>query len=264
MDFRDFFNENEKPLDKLIDGCGFCSIFRTIGCVGDSLSSGEFEHKWREGHHLFLDMFEYSWGQFIARATGSTVYNFSRGGMTASEYLDSFGEEKGFWDKDKACQAYIIALGVNDVINRGDEIGTVDDIKEDYRENAKTFAGQYGAIIQRYKEIQPNAKFFLMTMPRETRRKDIDRVAQTSDLINNIAEKFDNCYVLDLYKYAPVYDELFQEKFKLYGHLNPCGYALTAKMVMSYIDYIIRHNIQDFDYVGFIGKEHLMEESLYD
>lgn len=264
MNFKDFFNENEKPLDNLIDGCGFCSIFRTVACVGDSLSSGEFEHKWREGHNLYLDMFEYSWGQFMARAMGSTIYNFSRGGMTASEYIDSFAEEMGFWDKDKACQAYIIALGVNDVMNRGDEVGSVDDIKEDYRENARTFAGYYGAIIQRYKEIQPNAKFFLMTMPRDVKYRPEERKIAVTELIYDIAEKFDNCYVLDFYKYAPCYDELYQEKFMLNGHLNPCGYALTAKMVMSYIDYIIRRNIMDFNYVGFIGKEHLMEESLYD
>jgi hypothetical protein len=34
---------DEKPLDRLVENGGFCSIFRTIGCVGDSLSSGEFE-----------------------------------------------------------------------------------------------------------------------------------------------------------------------------------------------------------------------------
>lgn len=264
MDFRDFFKKDEKPLDNLINDGGFCSIFRTIGCIGDSLSSGEFEHKWREGHHLYLDMFEYSWGQFIARATGSTVYNFSRGGMTAKEYLTSFAEEKGFWAKEKACQAYIIALGVNDVINGGLEIGTVDDIKDNYRENAPTFAGEYATIIQRYKEIQPNAKFFLMTMPREPQTSDAQKRKDTAELLNKMSKKFDNCYVLDFYKYAPVYDEFFAEKFKLHGHLNPCGYALTAKMVMSYIDYIIRHNIKEFEKVGFIGKEDLLEESLYD
>ena len=33
----------EKPLDHLPPDGGFCGIFRTIGCIGDSLSSGEFE-----------------------------------------------------------------------------------------------------------------------------------------------------------------------------------------------------------------------------
>lgn len=34
------------------------------------------------------------------------------------------------------------------------------------------------------------------------------------------------------------------------GHMNPCGYVLTAKMVMSYIDYIIRHDMKKFELVG--------------
>ncbi len=36
--------------------------------------------------------------------------------------------------------------------------------------------------------------------------------------------------------------------------MNPCGYMLAAKMVVSYIDYIIRHNMKDFKEVAFIGK----------
>ena len=70
---------------------------------------------------------------------------------------------------------------------------------------------------------------------------------------------FDNCYVMDFTRYAPVVDELYREKFWLNGHMNPCGYVLSAKQIMSYMDYIIRHNIQDFNYVGFIGKEEILE-----
>ena len=36
-------NGEEKPLDTLCTDGGMSSIFRTVGCVGDSLSSGEFE-----------------------------------------------------------------------------------------------------------------------------------------------------------------------------------------------------------------------------
>jgi hypothetical protein len=35
--------------------------------------------------------------------------------------------------------------------------------------------------------------------------------------------------------------------------MNPMGYILSAKMIASYIDYIIRHNPDDFKQVGFIG-----------
>ena len=32
-----------------------------------------------------------------------------------------------------------------------------------------------------------------------------------------------------------------------------CGYILTAKMLMSYMDFIIRHNMDDFREAGLIG-----------
>ena len=69
-----------------------------------------------------------------------------------------------------------------------------------------------------------------------------------------MAELFENAYVIDLYKYGPVYDEKFKEKFFLYGHMAPTGYILTAKLIDSYIDYIIRHNAHDFKNVPFINS----------
>ncbi len=125
--------KNEKPLDNMVTNGGFFGIFRTVGCVGDSLSSGEFESINEKGEKSYHDMFDYSWGQYIAREAGCKVYNFSKGGMTAKAYCEEFAEEKGFWDGDKACQAYIIALGVNDLFGMNQEIGTVQDIcMEDY------------------------------------------------------------------------------------------------------------------------------------
>ena len=112
MNYSDFFDPNEKPLERLLPDGGFCGIFRTIGCIGDSLSSGEFQTRRSEDAFRYTDMFEYSWGQFMARTIGSKVYNFSKGGMTAKNYVTKFAEEKGFWDPELACQAYIIALGV--------------------------------------------------------------------------------------------------------------------------------------------------------
>ncbi|MGN1095260.1 MAG: SGNH/GDSL hydrolase family protein [Eubacteriales bacterium] len=250
-------SKEEKPLDNIAFDGGFCGIFRTIGCVGDSLSSGEFETMDEDGKKHYYDMYEYSWGQYIARATGSTVYNFSRGGMTAREYMRSFADEKDFWNPKKACRAYIIALGVNDVLNGRQNIGTLSDIcREDYTKNEPTFAGYYSMIIQRLKEIQPDAKFFFMTMPRESENPDNEHEklkASHASLLYELAEYFENSYVIDLNKYAPVYDDNFKKKFFLHGHLNACGYLLTAKMVMSYIDYIIRHNAEDFSEIGLVG-----------
>ena len=169
MNINKIFAQNEeKPLDNIIEGYSNTSIFRTMAFIGDSLSSGEFESVDANGNRRYHDMFEYSWGQFIARKNGLTAYNFSRGGMTAKSYLDSFADEKGFWDKQKACQAYVIAIGVNDIYNNKMEIGSVDDIDlDDYQNNKPTFAGYYAQIISKYKEISPNAKFFFVTFPNE-------------------------------------------------------------------------------------------------
>lgn len=252
-----FENKNEKPLDNIVSDGGYTAIFRTICCIGDSLSSGEFEADGGNGSSTYHDMFEFSWGQFIARMCGSRVYNFSRGGMTASEYCDSFAASKDFWNPEYASQAYIIALGVNDILGQRQEIGGINDIDfNDWRNNKKNFSGYYAEIIQRMKEIQPRAKFFLMTMPNEGandgRIKDKE---EHSRLLYDFADKFDNTYVIDLLKYAPVYDEKFKEKFFMRGHMNPMGYLLTAKMTASYIDYIIRHNMNDFKEIGFIGTD---------
>ncbi|MBQ8510958.1 MAG: SGNH/GDSL hydrolase family protein [Clostridia bacterium] len=247
----------ELPLERIVDDGGFTSIFRTIGCIGDSLSSGEFQSTDEEGvKQGYHDYYEYSWGQYIARAAGCTVYNFSRGGMTAQWYWDTFADERDLWNPDKLCQCYIIALGVNDLMGKNQELGTIEDIDlADWNNNKATFTGYYARIIQRYKSMQPHAKFFLVTMPHgggaPEREAKIDAHAA---LLHQLAEMFDYTYVIDLAKYGPVYDGAFRKNFYLGGHMNPQGYILTAKMVMSYIDYIIRHNMEDFAQVPFIGK----------
>ena len=256
MDINQFYADpTEKPLDRLVSDGGFCGIMRTIACIGDSLSSGEFESLDGEGKKGYHDYFDYSWGQYLARMAGCTVYNFSRGGMTGKEYRESFAEKQDFWNPEKKAQAYIFALGVNDILNQKREPGTAADIcLEDERRNAETFAGYYGAIIQRYQRIAPRAKFFLMTMPREDDTPERDGLKRVhAALLYEIAALLPDCYVLDLYKYGPVYDADFKHRFYLNGHLNACGYRLTAEMVASYIDYIIRHNPEDFRQVSFIG-----------
>ena len=258
MDLSKFLPINgEQPLERLVDDGGYTAIFRTIGCIGDSLSSGEFESTNPEGTQKgYHDMFEYSWGQYIARAAGCKVYNFSRGGMTAQEYWDTFAEANDFWNPDKICQAYIIALGVNDLYGRNMELGSVSDIDaEDPSKNAKTFCGYYAAIIQRLKKMQPKARFFLMTFPHGSRDAGDEKAMAHRELLYSLAKYFDYTYVLDIFKYGPEYNAEFKKNFYLGGHLNPMGYQLTAKMAMSYIDYIVRNNMEDFAQIAFIGKD---------
>lgn len=252
---KDIFDfENEKPLERLVSGGGYTGIFRTIGCIGDSLASGEFESTGEDGKKGYHDMYEYSWGQYIARTAGCKVYNFSRGGMTASEFNASFEKVCGIWSTEKKCQAYIIALGVNDLYGRNDEIGELGDFEKENKQN--TFAAEYEKIIRKIKEFQPKARIFLMTMPEGNEKAKLH-----SELLYKFAEIYEFTYIIDLAKYAPPYDAEFKKKYYLGGHMNPMGYMLTAKYVMSYIDYIIRHNLEDFKQVSFIGLQYHSAEA---
>ncbi len=259
MNIKDYIKiEGEKPLDRILPDGGFTNIFRTIGCIGDSLSSGEFEAYSKEKEKkTYHDRYEYSWGQFIARMTGSTVYNFSKGGMTAKEYVESFANSKGFWDNDKLCRAYIIALGVNDVINRSDPpMGSADEITpENWKNHPYTVIGYYSYIIGRLKSMQPKARFFLVSMPRSDDPERNEKSRLYRDELKKLCDKFEYTYLIDLFEYAPVYDREFKDNFYLGNHLSATGYALTAKMIASYIDYIIRNNPDDFRQIGFVGGE---------
>ena len=249
------YPEDEKPLDRLVEGYSHTAVFRTIGFIGDSLSSGEFETVDPSGKRGYHDLYEYSWGQYIARKNGLKAYNFSRGGMTAKEYMESFAEERGFWDPEKACQCYVIALGVNDIVGRGMEIGSLEDIDpEDWRNNKPTFLGYYAAVVSRYKEISPDAKFFFVGFPRTIENQNTERKLQTNEQLRRLAEYFENAWFIDLYTYGPYYDKRFDARFMLHGHMNPSGYILTAQLVDSYIDYIVRHNPEDFKHAGFINS----------
>ncbi len=260
MNFSHMFDENEKPLDSFPADGGFVGIFRTIACIGDSLSSGEFEGTGAEGQRTYHDMFDFSWGQYLARMAGTTVYNFSRGGMTAEEYMKTFAKEKGFFDPSLAASAYIVALGVNDmsrVIDGRTTFGDLSDIDfSDGTKNKPTFAGYYAAVLQAYRAIRPDAFFFLMTMPSTAFVKDTGRDVlfdRHRDFLYALAKRLPRTYVLDFRTYAPPYAGDFERHFYLGGHMNPMGYMLTARMTVSYIDYIIRHNTDDFAQVGFIG-----------
>ncbi len=252
----DFIDKENNPLKNMAQDGGFTSIFRTLGCIGDSLASGEHEYV-KNGKTEYYDMYEYSWGQFIARKCGLKAYNFSVGGLTAKGFHNLAFIQKAY-TKEKECQAYIIALGVNDMnhlnetYSRG--FGSLADIDFDHPENnADSFAGWYVKIIQNIRAIpSANSKIFLVTMPTEKNNGEL--CDKHAEFVRSLPTVFKNVYVIDLRKYA-FYNDEFENSLKLGGHLNAMGYKYTADVLAGYIDYIIRENPEDFKEVAFIGKE---------
>lgn len=248
----------ENPLETIYNTPGLCAIFRSWGFIGDSLCSGDMESRTPDGKHSHQDMYEYSWGQFLCRACGAEGYNYSRGGQTAKGWIDDEGIRGWAYCKMTPKQAYIIAMGVNDFSRRKRnhlECGSLatDVDTADYNNNAPTYAGYMAGIVQRLQSIQPRAKIFVVTRPRTD--KGNNDYESFNEVVRGLAKMFKNVYVIDLYKYAPIYDAEFQDRYYVGGHLNAMGYEYTARLFMTYIDWIIRNNYKEFKEVAFIGTK---------
>lgn len=222
----------------------FASIFRSWGFIGDSLCSGEMEC-YGEGEDFirFVDMYEYSWGQQLCRLTGSEGWNFSHGGQTAHGWLNEMEGERGWgYAKTHPKQAYIIAMGVNDYYTGlgGAEWASFENYTKDLHQ-----------IIDNVKSIQPDAKFFVLTRPKE----DLPDLGydKWNDVIRELPSIYENVYVIDMYRDAPVYDKTFKDQYYLNGHLSPAGYLWTAEFLMKEIDRIIRENLAEFKNAALIG-----------
>ena len=248
------------PIRKFISTPGAMSIFREVGFIGDSLSSGEHEG-FLNDTKTFHDYYEYSWGQFIARRCGLKAYNFSQGGLKASTFFDYIQKEgcNPFVD-EKRCQAYFIALGVNDlnhIDTYEDGFGSFDDVDFENEDNNKhSFVGQYVRIIQKLRKFEPKCRIFVLTMPtgqKEDKGAKI-RANKHRDFLLSLKKYFDFFYVIDLRKYAPIYGKKFRKKYFLGGHMSALGYLFTADMVITYVDFIINRHPEDFAQIGFIGK----------
>lgn len=253
------YGNTNNPLSKIISDGGYTAIFRTVAVIGDSLSSGE--HESFDGKRTdYHDYYEYSWGQYMARKCGMQVYNFSCGGLTAKEYINYSHYNKSYMP-EKACQAYIIALGRND-IHQWDKyengFGSMEDVDFENPDNNKdSFVGHYVKIIQKYRQIQPKCRIFVVTMPVSVGDKGLidEKCDRHAEFLRALPNYFEYLYVIDLRKYAPLHDDDFISTYYCGGHLNAMGYLYTANQMCTYIDYIIRNNPKDFTQVAFIGKD---------
>ena len=257
-------NSTDGVLKEEFDPNGMISVFDTVGCIGDSLASGEVYYKKSDGTYAGIDMYDISWGQCLAKMTGNTYYNFSRGGLRADTWLtDSKGKALAF-DGHHLCKAYIIGLAQNDAnkisresLDPATYCGTLKDINlTDYNQNADTFYGNYGKIIQLIKEAQPKAKIFVIT--------DVLEYVENYGLnavIRDMPNLFTNVYLMDLYKYRDKYvSDSWMVAQKRSGHYNAVAYRKMASYIGGFINQIMVDNPSEFREIEFIGTNY----SFYD
>lgn len=225
--------------------------FLKIGCIGDSLSSGECIYTKEDGTNGYADLYEHSWGQFMARHYGIECVNFSCGGLTTKSYW----EHSRGWSsaQNNLCNGYIIGLGQNDRNRFGDAfLGTIDDIDmNNCDNNADSYYGNYAKIIQKIKGVQPKAKFFILPDPIIA----IDH--PYNNAVVEIANKLPDCYLIDLTKYAAMYNNGgFFMANKRSGHYNSIAYNYMGKIIGEEISRYMYDNPAEFAQVEFIGTDY--------
>ena len=251
-------NDTERPLEHIIRDGGLTRIFRTAGVVGDSLSSGCMEYKGSSGNALGYDRYEFSWIQQMRGICGfDKAENFSVGGLTSKTFWTTQSQKVKNLREDgenHKCQLYFIALGVNDIADTTMEVGTPDDITN---ESSTTFYGYYSRIKKLIQRQQPKARINLVGLPNHNKMTIWGkRFTDFKNAIADMPNHFNFVYYLNLYEYEKPYDSEFQKIYFNGFHENALGYARTAWVISSYVDWYIRHNYEEFREVGFIGTDY--------
>lgn len=206
------------------------ALFRSIGIVGDSYASGELAM-----NDKFVDHYNMSWGQILARKNGATTINYSRGGQTTRGWLTDTERGLDLLNSTKPQDLYILSLGINDYQKLGkDYLGSEDDIDKE----TDTYFGNYGKIIKAVKTHAPNAKIVLATLSQtDNAAPDYNQAIQTLAKHFSIA-----CIVLN--------DDPFFTSDLYLNHMyggHPTG-PVYAEMANAYERLISKAMVNDLSY----------------
>ena len=228
------------------------------------------------------DIYDISWGQQICRLIGAAGYNFSVGGEYCKRWCIGTDNNRR-WEKAQTDlkDVYTIALGVNDrgywmannttvvdypcvtaYLNQSDygnleltEQEVLADVNDsDYTQNANSYAGWYAGIIQRVKSVRKDSHIFCITNP-VSYHNEWNQVIRI--LVNHFNEYYNKqtIWLVDLEAYNTAENlQWFGQNCYLNGHLSAFGYLYSAYQISTYIDWIIRHNVQAFKGSALIGS----------
>ena len=256
-------NDDCNPLLHLINDGGFAGLFKTIGCIGDSLTQGVFDRSndteldW-EGTSFC------SYPSILQRKTGAKVFNLGYKGTTACDSMQARHDRHSWLEKSEdnlwfteeyKSVAYIISIGTNDVKYYGEFTGDVSsdiDVSDYRNNNCATSVGGLATIIQKCRELQPDAIIFVETIDNTRNTKECRKRANKK--IREVCEKL-NCELIDLEKYWIQENEVEEWKLNFQNgeHLNAMGYFEKTMVRITYIDWIIRNNPKKFKNIQFIG-----------
>ncbi len=205
-------------------------------CIGDSLTSGTFNHT-ESGDHEYVEYPAYSYPAKLARLMGCEVRNLGEGGATSAEWY-AHHKSMNLSGYDFA----IIQLGVNDLFRYGGW--------------SQTSIDGFTNIITKVKNENPGIKIFVATvMPAID--YPVSMMATISDGIRNLVDDLGDpdVILIDLATYGNTIDVAYN-----CGHLSAYGYSRLAQDYYSAISYYMNTHKEEFRSIQFIGTTHTYED----
>lgn len=218
------------------------SFIKSITACGDSYTNcGVWQNgAWHGGST------EFSWIGMLGRKNGIDISKCGVGGVTTITYQTTNGcLNKVLSEAPSAL--YYLALGINDCNQHGvNFIGSDEDINDsDYTQNANTFWGNYGKIIQQIKNHAPKAKFIMITIMRPDSMNP--NYSLYSEAIKGIANYYGFPYI------EPIKNKAFKENVltALYNqHPNYAGWNALSRIIESETSKVINNNMDYFNNIN--------------
>lgn len=220
-------------------------MFQNFGIVGDSYAVGTVFILNEDGTLKSVNYYEHlAWGNIMAKKLGTKCANFSWGGLSTRNWLTDYRGLAAL-QAAPAQDIYYLMLGINDKETYGTEsIGSLDDIKDDFTQNADTFYGNYGKIICHIKAHAPEAKLIISTMTGVT---GLNKTY--NDAIEEIADHF-GIPCVKQYEYE-FFSSDFYRKNLVGSHPTAPVYAAMANVFEEMFKDAVMNNMEYFkDYVG--------------
>lgn len=207
----------------------YMTMFKKIGIIGDSLSSGEIAYTDGSGNH-YVDRYDSSWLSLICRPIGAECAHYSQGGMTTKTWLENVGSKKTMFENDTACNAYFVALGTNDA-SESYPMGNAGDSK-----STASYAGYLKNIIELVHEKAPNSVIFVMSLYGNS-----EKGLQYSNTAKSISDLYSYCFYVDFRGNTDIYTGTGGVWSNL-GHFTSIGYVKVAQTIKKLVNNIVDSN----------------------
>ena len=255
-DYHNLVGNQENPTTTKLSDSGFTRCFDKVFFIGDSLTEGIYDRT--NDTQLDRERMQtyFSYPAYFKKLTNCEVVNEGLAGATATNNEDAVLNYHGWITMKNAkvesnlASAYVIYLGTNDI----SYYGSFDGDAQSKNVITNSYGG-YCAIIDKIKEVQPKAKIFCVTLPKDRNNELTRNVANTK--IKEIVNSYTDCYLIDLEEYWQNDIELSEwiSIYKNGGHLNALGYMEFATAIFNYINWIIKNNVSEFKQIQFIGTD---------